>query len=66
MFEKEVYVEEGEIKENFIDEVAPIKEETSVPQEIAVTQEVETDDIIDFDEEELPDFLKGEEVEIIK
>ena len=48
LFEKEVYVEEGEVKENFIDEVAPIKEETSVPQEIAVTQEVETDDIIDF------------------
>ena len=66
LFEKEVYVEEGEVKENFIDEVTPIKEETSVPQEIAVTQEVETDDIIDFDEEELPDFLKGEDVEIIK
>ncbi len=59
LFEKEEYVEEGEVKENFIDEVAPLKEE------IAVTQE-ETDDIISFDEEELPDFLQGEEVEIIK
>ena len=59
LFEKEEYVEEGEVKENFIDEAMPIKEE------VAVTQD-ETDDIIDFDEEELPDFLKGEEVEIIK
>ena len=59
LFEKEEYVEEGEVKENFIDEAMPIKEE------VAVTQD-EADDIIDFDEEELPDFLKGEEVEIIK
>ncbi|MBR5438875.1 MAG: SMC-Scp complex subunit ScpB [Clostridia bacterium] len=61
LFEKEVYVEESEIKENFIDEV-------DGAQEIAVTQEEvnNTDDIIDFDEEELPDFLQGEDVEIIR
>ena len=61
LFEKEVYVEESEIKENFIDEV-------DADQEIAVTQEEvnNTDDIIGFDEEELPDFLQGEDVEIIK
>ncbi|MBO5851103.1 MAG: SMC-Scp complex subunit ScpB, partial [Clostridia bacterium] len=68
LFEKEEYVEESEIKENFIDDVAPIKEEIAVTQ-VEVKDDADNGDdgeILDFEDEELPDFLKGEDVEIIK
>ncbi len=68
LFEKEEYVEEDEIKENFIDDVAPIKEEIAVTQ-VEVKDDADNGDdgeILDFEDEELPDFLKGEDVQIIK
>lgn len=69
LFEKDEYVE-GEIPENLLDGVEfsankpdyNVEVETSTPS--ANSDAVE--DIPDFDTEELPDFLKGEKVDVIK
>lgn len=70
LFEKDEYVEETDAPTDLLDELAVSSEvKTEVPTQVETQEEPSDDD--DFDlgditDEELPDFLSGEDVEVIK
>ncbi len=69
LFEKEEYVEEDTDTENFIEELAVTTANTdNVQNEISSkTNDLDDDfDLGDISEEEIPDFLQGEDVDVIK
>ena len=67
LFEKEEYIEE-DLEPNFIEELAVASSENNMQNEETNQDNLEDEDfeLGDIQDEEIPDFLKGEDIDVIK